>query len=174
MSIEKIRNGFSALMSGRRKVVTAVVALALVFCLLTSFVVLRINTVTVIVEGKEVTTFTTFEGDKDLLLAAAGVEVSATDIVEHTTDGRNVTIKVTRAFNVSVKTADEQVTLKVTAGKTVADALEQAEIEYDESDKLSHKLTEELVADMEIATMRVDSAANSRPMCENTMENFQD
>ncbi len=32
----------------------------------------------------------------------------------------------------------------------------------------------DMVADMEIATMRVDSAAFARPMCENTMEKFQD
>ena len=31
----------------------------------------------------------------------------------------------------------------------------------------------EMVSDMEIPTMRVDSAAFSRPMCENTMEKFQ-
>ena len=53
MSIEKIRNTVSALMSGRRKVYIAIVASMLVFCLLTSFVVMRINTVTVLEGGKE-------------------------------------------------------------------------------------------------------------------------
>ncbi len=154
MSIENIRNGMSAWLSGRRKVFVAIVALALVFCLLTSFVVMKINTVTVIEEGKEIASFTTFENDKDQLLAAASVEVSPSDIVEHTVDGRNITIKVTRAFNVSIKTAEEQVTVKVTAGKTVADALELAEVEYDESDKLSHKLTDTLSAGMEIVVIR--------------------
>lgn len=154
MSIEKIRNGMSKLFTGRRKVVTAIVAMSLVFCLLTSFVVMQINTVTVIEEGKQVATFTSFESDKDQLLSAAGVEITDADVVKHTADGRNITIEVTRAFNVYVKTADEQVTVKATAGKTVKDILEQAGIEYDESDKLSHTLTDAVSADMEIALIR--------------------
>jgi len=154
MSIEKIRNTVSALMSGRRKVYTAIVASMLVFCLLTSFVVMRINTVTVLEGGKEVASFTTFASDKDQLLATAGVEVAASDIVHQTRDGRNIKIEVTRAFNVSIKTADQEITVKVTAGQSVADALELAEIDYDESDKLSHKLTDTLSADMEIRIIR--------------------
>ena len=110
MSIEKIRNTVSALMSGRRKVYIAIVASMLVFCLLTSFVVMRINTVTVLEGGKEVASFTTFASDKDQLLATAGVEVAASDIVHQTRDGRNIKIEVTRAFNVSIKTADQEIT----------------------------------------------------------------
>ena len=154
MSIKKIRNGISALMSGRRKVYTAIVASMLVFCLLTSFVVMRINTVTIFEEGKEVASFTTFENDKDQLLAAAGLDVSNSDIVEHTTDGRNITIKVTHAFCVFVKTADEQVTVQTIGGKTVADILEQAGVEYDESDKISPELTKAVTAYMEITVIR--------------------
>ena len=154
MSIEKIRNGISTLLHGRRKRITAAVAFSLVFCLLTSFVVMQINTVTVIEEGKEVASFTTFSSDEEQLLNTAGVKTDASDIIKKKVDGRNITLEVTHTFNVTVKTAEESVVIQCTAGKTVADALEMAKVEYDEGDKFSHQLTDVVTADMEIEVIR--------------------
>lgn len=154
MFIEKIRNAVSPLLRGRRKYVTAAVAFSLVFCLLTSFVVLRLNNVTVMDGGEEVASFTTFASERDELLAAADVKVDASDIVRQTKEGRNITLEITRTVEVSVKTGEDNVILQIAEGKTVEDALEMAKVEYDESDKLSHKLTDVLSADMEIEVIR--------------------
>lgn len=154
MFMQKITSKANALFCGRYKIVTAVVAMMLVFCLLTSFVVMQMNYVTVVEDGKEIASFSALTDDKDELLKAAGVTVSADDSVAVSKSENNVTIDIARAFEVTVKTADEQISLKAVAGDTVEDVLKRAKVECDESTKLSASLTDTVSADMVITVIR--------------------
>ncbi len=153
MSIQKITSKVRQLFIGH-KFIAMVIALTLMFCLLTSFVVLQINDVTVVEDGKEIACFSTLSADREQLLKTAGVSVSGADDVVLNKEGQNITIKITRAFNVNIKTAEEQIGVQALAGDTVQDVLKRANIECDESTKLSANLTDSVSADMVITLIR--------------------
>lgn len=154
MFMQKITSKVHALLCGRYKIVMSVVAMMLVFCLLTSFVVMQMNYVTVVEDGKEIASFSALTDDKDELLKVAGITVSPDDSVTVSKSENNVTIDIARAFELTVKTADEQISLKAVAGETVEDVLHRTNIEYDESTKLSVSLNDTVSADMVITVIR--------------------
>lgn len=153
MSIQKITSKVRRLIVGH-KLIASVTALTLMFCLLTSFVVMQINDVTVVEDGKEIACFSTLSTNKEQLLKTAGVSVSDADNVVLNQQGQNITVQITRAFNVNIKTADEQISVQAFAGETVQDVLNRAEINCDESTKLSANLTDAVSADMAITLVR--------------------
>ena len=61
------------------------------------------GSVTVYENGKEVASFTTFESENEKLLAAAGLEIGESDIVERSGDGREIRLEFYRFLRPEIK-----------------------------------------------------------------------
>lgn len=155
MNPQKIASLFSALSLNRKiKVLSCIVSLVVIFCLLTSFVVLKLNFVTILEDGVQIDSFTTVKSEQAELLTAAGLTVSEDDKVVTTLDGQNIRVEISRAFAVSIHTDKEILTVMAVLGDTVADVLAKAEVSYKENDRLSHELTDGVSPAMEITLVR--------------------
>jgi len=155
MKPEKIASFFSAFKQSRKaKILTAVISLSVVFCLLTSFVVLKLNFVTVSEDGVTLDTFTTLQDAQAELLKTAGVTLGEEDEVTLSREGQNITVDIRRAFDVSVHADKKIITVTLGHSDTVADALTKAEVKYCESDKLNASLEDKLTPGMEITLVR--------------------
>lgn len=147
---------FASSLSGktRGKVLLTVCAAVTLLCLLTSFVVMRLNFVTVVTDGEKVASFTTVQSEQDALLETAGIKLGVDDKIKMTTSGQNITLEIDRAFPVTIKADEHIITVMVTEGTTVGAALQKAGVSYSEKDKLSAKATAVVSADMEITLTR--------------------
>lgn len=158
MFTKKFASKLSALFSTRRsKAVGMIVSLMLVFCLLTSFVVLKLNFVTVYEDGEQVASFTTIQSEQDALIELAGIQPAAADTVTMSTEGQKITINISHAFAVSVHDGNEIITVMAHADATAADVLALAEVSYTDSDKLSCESSDLVTPGMEITLIRCTS-----------------
>lgn len=107
------------------------------------------KTVSIIDSGKT-TTVHTFSTDAKNILDTAGISLGDNDgyTMSDFSEGK-ATLTVNRAFDVDVSLDGEVTTVSLTGG-TVADAIEAAGIDYDDSDIVSHTLTTRLSAGMKI------------------------
>ncbi len=158
MLLKEIASRFGRVVKTRRgKVLTAVCAALTLLCLLTSFVVLKLNTVTVTEDGKEIASFTTIKNEQSDLLEAAGITLATDDKLEMKVNGRDIKLKIQRAFPVTVKVDGHIITVMTTKGTTVDEVLGSAGVSYGEQDKLSVGAAAVVTADMEITlTRRID------------------
>ncbi len=154
MFAKKIASRLASAATVRGKVLISLIAAITLLCLLTSFVVLRFNRVTVIEDGKEIAAFTTAQTEQARLLEIAGVTPGGEDKVEMTVSGNNIAISIKRAFPVTI-TADEHIiTVMVTEGHTVAQVLKMAGVSLGDKDRLSADKTTLVSAGMEISLVR--------------------
>lgn len=155
MFAKKIASRMGALMATRRgKVLVSICAAATMLCLLTSFVVLQLNFVTVVEDGKQVAAFTTIQSEQAQLLETAGITLGAEDKSELQVNGQNITLNVKRAFPVTVKADEHIITVMVTEGTTVDGVLQKAGVSYGEKDKLSMDADAAVTTGAEISLMR--------------------
>lgn len=155
MFMKKFASRMAGIFFTRRgKVLTAVCAAATLLSLLTSFVVLQLNFVTVMENGKEITTFTTVQNEQQALLETAGITLGNDDKVQLTANGQNITLSIQRAFPVTVKADEHIITVMTTEGTTVDSVLQMAGVSYDKDDKLSVSANAAVTTDMEITVIR--------------------
>ena len=158
MFTKKFASKLSALFSNRRrKAVGMILSLMLMFCLLTSFVVLKLNFVTVFEDGEQIASFTTIRSEQDALMELAGIEPAANDTVNMSTEGQKITINISRAFAVSVHDGDNIITVMAHTDATAEDVLALAQVSYTDSDKLSCKSDDLVTPGMEITLTRCTS-----------------
>ena len=144
------------------KVLTAVCAAVTLLCLLTSFVVLQLNFVTIVEDGKEIASFTTIKNERDALLEAAGVTVSADDKVAMTVNKQEIALQIDRAFPVTVKADDHIITVMTTKGATVGDVLKTAGVSYTKEDKLSAGANAVVSADTVVTVTRRETKTETK------------
>lgn len=132
-----LRRSHQVITARSRKPIYIVTAIVLLFCLLTSFVVYRLNTVTVIEDGKTVTKFTTVKSSEQDLIAQSGIKVTENDAVSLTWDNRSATLKIDHAFPIEIECGEEKLTIMATVNDTVETALKNAGIQYSADDGLS-------------------------------------
>ncbi len=129
---------------------TRVVAMLMVcMMILTSFVYVQMNHVTVTVDGETVKMFLTFENQKDALLAAAELDVEQEDKVSVSQNEREINVKIKKAFPVTVVMGKKKITLKMTEG-TVAQAIKKSGLAADLDAKVVPARAEKVKADMVI------------------------
>ncbi len=158
MFAKKIASRLAALAATRRgKVVISICAAATMLCLLTSFVVLQLNFVTVVEDGKQVAAFTTIQSDMAQLLETADIVLGAEDKSQLQVDGQNITLHIKRAFPVTVKADEHIITVMVTRGTTVGGVLQLAGVSYDQQDRLSVPAHQEVSSGSEITLTRLSS-----------------
>ncbi len=154
MFTKKIASCLSSVFSSRRtRLFSALVALSLCACLLTSFVVLKLNTVTVVEGGKQIASFTTIQSEQQKLLEQAGVTVGKDDVVTYKTDKQNIVLEIERAFAVSVQCGDEKIAVFMTSGATVEDVLAKSGVVYGKGDTVTPAADTEVEADMNIVVV---------------------
>lgn len=149
---------FKHLSKGLRKIGKPFLLLAtMTVVLLSSVAFLDVSTKAVsIYDGNDVTTIYTLSDDADEILTQAGVSLKKND--KYTFSGfedGNGSIKVMRAFNVSVTADSNTYKLSITGGD-VASAIDKSGIELGENDIVNLPLTQALSKDMEIVVNRVD------------------
>ena len=126
--------------------------LSLISALLTSFVVLQAEQVTVTEDGKQTAQFLSLEQDTDALLKHAGVEVGTFDAVSVKQAGHKITVAVEHAFDVTVIYGGKTVCLQTTS-VTVEEALKKANIVCAEQDKVTPALNERVQKDTVITVV---------------------
>ncbi|MBQ6946538.1 MAG: G5 domain-containing protein [Clostridia bacterium] len=155
MLLKKIASRLAGIFSTRRgKVLCSICAAATLLCLLTSFVVLQLNHVTVTEDGKEIASFTTIKSEQNELLEVAGVTLASEDKLDVKVNGQNIALEIHRAFPVTVKVDGHIITVMTIKGTTVDGVLKAAGISYSEQDKLSAGANAVVSADMEISLIR--------------------
>lgn len=151
-----ITNYVSAWKTNRRHQLFTGLFVAVIF-LIAVFTYFQLHFVTIWEDGREVTSFTTFQEEQAELLAEAELTLAKDDKIVLTEDGQNIQIEISRAFPVTIQANGEQVEVNVIADTTVRDALEKAEVEYTETDKFSTPLEEAVAANMEITVVRCET-----------------
>ena len=140
---------------GCRKAV-AVILVALTVTL--SFPVQFVRSVSII-DGEDSYKVYTFQNDADDILSSNSIEVGERDDVEVLNNSGNsnesITIKINRAFPITLKIGNEQKTLEVTDG-TVEDVLKTAGFELDKDDKVNHDLKTNVYEGMEISVTDIE------------------
>lgn len=129
-------------------VLALVIAVASVYAQST----LTIRTAT-ITDGENVRVVTTLNSDPEAVLEEAGLSVSPDDEITHEIDQENLTIEITRAFDLEINDGGETVTVSV-AGGTVADVLAAANITLNEEDSVNLDLDETVTEDTELEITR--------------------
>lgn len=109
-----------------------------------------------IVDGDNVSKFTTLASNTDKILEQAGIELKVNDIVEVEDSQQNaINITVRRAVNVSINTGDETKEVICNVGETVSDALNKAEVSLGVDDTVEPGLDESLKSDTTITVHRM-------------------
>ena len=124
--------------SSRKAIAVILVALTVTL----SFPVQFVRSVAII-DGEESYKVYTYQTDADDILSSNSIEVGESDNVEvlnNSTNGNeSITIKINRAFPITIIIGSEQTQVEVTEG-TVEDALKQAGFTLDEEDEVNHSL----------------------------------
>ncbi len=109
-----------------------------------------------IVDGENVVSVLTFNGDTDNILQSAGILCDENDlIVSNKNSSRSIDITVYRAFDVTVD-IDGEVSQQTFNRGTVKDALETMGVELDENDIVSPDMASELKPDMKIEVNHIN------------------
>lgn len=112
------------------------------------------NTV-VIHEGDSTLKIRTLKTDTSSILSAAGIDIGDSDQVITLSNGSVKEITINRGFDVAVTVGSETNVIKMSSG-TVADALLQAGVSYDQDDMINYDLDTPLSAGIVIDVVKVD------------------
>lgn len=130
---------------------------AFLFCAVAVFAYLQLNFVTIVEDGTEVASFTTFKEEQAELFTEAQVSVEADDKVVLTEEGQKIYIEISRAFPVNITAGGKTTSVNVIADTTVREALDKAAVAYKETDKFSNGLEEAVEKGMEISVVRCET-----------------
>ncbi len=142
--------------AAKHRIPTTAICGVLVLSMLMSVITVSIRKVDVFEDGSEIDSFYAILTDEKSLLTKAGLTLSEGDEMTVREDGGTITVKIARAFPISIQ-ADGRTVMVMLAGGTVADALAKAALTCGEEDLLSHDATAPLERDMQITLDRVKS-----------------
>ena len=144
----------SRLLSYRKAIAVVLVALTVTL----SFPVQFVRSVAII-DGDESYKVYTFQNDADDILSSNSIEVGESDDVEVLNNSGNsnesITIKINRAFPITIKMGNEQKTIHVTEG-TVEEALKEAGFILDDEDKVNIDLNSNVYEGMLIEVTDIE------------------